>query len=198
LQCECSVNYMWCPAQSPETHGESETGSLCVSGKSSCIACPKGANCTTFGTNLLTANSLEGNWRASRYTTKWHECSADLMSGAQRCDGGGFTLLGNSSDTCDAKSGRRDEFGDCVSDSQCAERQSGLLCSVCDEGSGYRDQFGDCVDCTDQSNRGISIAMLTVIVLVVWGFFYAIKRQANVDPAAVNEAFDSMNMTFTN
>jgi hypothetical protein len=182
-ECKCVVGFMWCPSGSPASPGEA---SLCATQLSRCIRCPVGANCTLFGTTLMTAASLAGNWRATPNSTAWHECGKSL-AGDERCRGGAVQIA--------AQSGRPLEH-EYSTDAQCKDGHAGLLCSTCDAKHDYHDQFGDCVNCSNSTKRAVSILILAALALLVFFAMIFVYKKAQKDPAKVQEAFDSRNMTF--
>jgi hypothetical protein len=162
LDCKCEPSFFML------VNGTWEKGSWSPMSRPQCQVCVDGADCDTSGTTVATLKTKPGYWRAGVDTT-WFD---SLVCDPATCTGG---MLAAAPATA---AGRvlAEQQPDVVAhrdsaDAQCAEGQSGLMCSLCDADKRYARHMGaKCIKCGLDINAEILriVCVLTGLCLLAW------------------------------
>jgi hypothetical protein len=122
-----------------------------------CQLCVEGADCSEVGTTVSSLKTKPGFWRAGISTIHFDDLSCDEAT----CTGGKFV---SGSSPSDSQGSDRTVITE-PSDVQCANGQSGLMCSMCDTENRWARHMGaKCIKCA--SSIG---AEMTKIVCALGG-----------------------------
>lgn len=130
-----------------------------------CQLCVDGADCSQVGTTVGSLKTKPGFWRAGIYTIHFDDLSCDETT----CTGGTFV---SGSSPRNLKGSERTVISE-PSDAQCAEGQSGLMCSMCDTNNRWARHMGaKCIKCAgsigaDMAKIVFALVGISVLVYLV-------------------------------
>jgi hypothetical protein len=134
-----------------------------------CRECVAGASCETAGLTTATLQTKPGFWRAGSQTIHFDSVACE----ASTCAGGNFMLL-----PLPQNGTRALRSLTSPSDAQCANGQTGLMCSSCDTEQHFARYLGaQCIRCADSHAAAAVeiVGSLAALVVVIW---LAYKRAA--------------------
>jgi hypothetical protein len=133
-----------------------------------CQLCVQGADCSEVGTTIESVRTKPGFWRAGIATIHFDNLACDEAT----CVGGAFV---SSSGPLDSKSIDRTVISE-PSDAQCAEGQSGLMCSVCDTKNRWARHMGSkCIKCA--SSAGAQMAKIVCALVGICVLVYLVTTR---------------------
>ena len=120
-----------------------------VNASTVCLVCPVGGNCSYYdGIPLFKVGTIEGYWRSSEQSTRFHKCSR--YSNATFCSGTNGTYQKNHPE------------------SQCLEGHRGPLCSLCMKGWAMLEKkCTKCVTGTESQANALASAMVGCEILLL-------------------------------
>jgi hypothetical protein len=158
LDCKCDAKYFMV------ANGTWIKGAWEELSRPQCQLCVHGADCSAVGTTVDSLRTKPGFWRAGIATIHFDDLSCDEAT----CTGGKFI---SDPSSLDLQASDRAAISE-PSDAQCAEGQSGLMCSMCDTENRWARHMGaKCIKCAGSIGAEMAKIVLALAGISVLVYF---------------------------